>query len=314
MALRATDAMAVTDGGAIPELHVGSFGWAMATDDVVLWECDGPVRGMPSQSFRSEGCGRLSLLPFLQRHAELCGIDDPWTLRTGLGNTGVIDREKEHRERCIDLPCCHRAPDADVITQTVDETTQFTQLTFTTEHVKGHQGDDIPHHKLPRMAQLNVLACQLSTDAPQKQLRRSWMGSKIFHPLPSCPVHLQQVNGHTTTSREHRCLKDCMPEAALDQCRRKKFGWTVPMLRSIDWMAHRQARRREADFMLKFAAKCEIEWLPMNSRPHRQKERSNDHCDLCKQRETQAHLPRCPQRSAWRAAFINRLSQHLKRQ
>jgi hypothetical protein len=104
-------AMAASNGGAIPELHMGSFGWVMATDDEVLWECKGPVRGVPSQSFRSEGYGPLSLFLFLCRHAERCGLENELHLRTGLDNTGVIQRDQEHREREADFPFYHNQKD-----------------------------------------------------------------------------------------------------------------------------------------------------------------------------------------------------------
>jgi hypothetical protein len=172
---------------------------------------------------------------------------------------------------------------------------------------------DEPKTRRNKAAQLNVLANDLVTDALDMQLRKSRMGSKTFCPLPSCPMHLQQANGHTITSREHQRLENCTPDTEMDARRRKKFGWTAKTLKSIDWTACRQARRQEADFMLKFATKLEIEWLPANNRLHRQKQREDDdQCMLCGRAETQAHLSRCPQRSEWRALFLNKLSDHLK--
>jgi hypothetical protein len=46
--------MAASDGRAALESHMGSFSWVTATEEEVLWECNGPVGGAPSQSFRSE--------------------------------------------------------------------------------------------------------------------------------------------------------------------------------------------------------------------------------------------------------------------
>jgi hypothetical protein len=280
-ALANSDTMAVTDDGAIPELNMRSFGWVIATPRKVLWECKGPVRGIPSQSFCSEGYGRLSLFLFLRRYAEFFRFQQQWTIRTGLDNTSIMQRENKYRQRKMDLPCYSKAPDANVIIQTAEETGRSPNLTYTMEHVPGHQDKKIPFSKLPHMAQLNVLADQLVTAALNQQLQRSKMGAKTFHPVQSCPVYLQQVDGYTIMSREYLYMKNCIPESDMDTYRKNKFKWTNKVLQLIDWTAYRQAPQQLADFMIKFATKLEIGWLPTNSRLHLQKERSNDQCVLC---------------------------------
>jgi hypothetical protein len=86
------------------------------------------------------------------------------------------------------------------------------------------------------------------------------------------------------------------------------------VLKLIDWAACWQVRWQLADFMTKFATKLETGWLPTNSPLHLQKERSNDQRILCKQKETQAHLLRCPQRGDWCMAFLKRLLEHPQKE
>jgi hypothetical protein len=242
---------------------------------------------------------------------EFCRLDSQWHIQTGLDNTSVLKRETECRQRETELPCCCKAPDAGVMMHTSEAMDHPPTLAFSTEHVPGHQDKKTPFDKLPRMAQPSVLADWLSTSALQKQLQWSRMGAKIFCPLPSCPAHLQQVNGHTITSCKHLHMKNCTPESDVDTRCKVKFKWKDNVLKLIDWTAHRQAHRQLADFMLKFAAKLETGRLPTNSRLHLQRECSNDQCILCKQRETQAHLVQCSQCGDWRAAFLQCLSEHL---
>jgi hypothetical protein len=48
----------------------GTFGWALAHGERLLWECSGNARGWPMSSYRAEAYGKASWLQFLTAYAE----------------------------------------------------------------------------------------------------------------------------------------------------------------------------------------------------------------------------------------------------
>jgi hypothetical protein len=73
--------MAVSDGGADAPKHYGSFGWVLDTDQKILWECKGIVRGFPMKFYSAAGYGRLSLLSFLAHYQSLTTYAHHFLLR-----------------------------------------------------------------------------------------------------------------------------------------------------------------------------------------------------------------------------------------
>jgi hypothetical protein len=68
----------------------GSFGWVMAADDQIVWECRGRARGNPMTSYRAEAYGKVAWLVFLCEFAKCFKLDIKCKVRSYCDNLEVV--------------------------------------------------------------------------------------------------------------------------------------------------------------------------------------------------------------------------------
>ena len=183
-----TKLLIASDGGHHAEY--GSFGWVLATDREIIWECKGIARGNPMSSYRAEGYGRLSMLSFLTHYLHYFGIKNhtDLSITTYCDNESLLRKEEEFHTRDIDSSSLYTRPDHDVIMQL---SALRTDLPFKIAllHVRGHQDDSCDFENLTRPAQLNVLADRLATEAlnhPREAAEP--IALHLTHFLPAEPI------------------------------------------------------------------------------------------------------------------------------
>ena len=175
-------------------------------------------------------------------------------------------------------------------------------------HIKGHQDDKIPYHKLSRPSQLNVQADELATEALRDQ---QWDHTPIFFPMPNCKVYLKS-QGIYQCNHELVTCRTAIPLQQSKSYFKRRYQWTEHVYDLIDWNAFRNTRKR-MDIIHTFVTKLVTGWLPVH---HRQARMENipARCPLCPEDETVDHMAQCPSRNNWKQDFQTRFSKLLKNQ
>ena len=298
----------VSDGGS--KEHYGSFGWLIGTATEILARGRGTARGFPMQSFRAEAYGRLAVFRFILRFIEFYGLckSNKCRIRTYCDNSGMLVKEEQRIQREWDEVTFWKEGDSDVIDLLAKTREDLPRIS--TEHIKGHQDDDMEYDELPRPAQLNVLADELATLALNEAHESSRGQAPNMIPLPNCGAYLIH-NGQYQTSKEEQLLQFAIHEKEMDDYLRERNEWTQDTVEGIDWTAHHRALKR-VDWNKKvFILKLSHRWLPTGTKMLTWKKQSHDECKLCKTSEIYDHLFLCPQRGIWRAEFLDKLRKHL---
>jgi hypothetical protein len=199
-----------SDGGALK--HVGSIGWAIATETELLWDCTGSAYGWHANSFRSEGLSHLSLLTFLNRfilyHQIKVFSPEPILdtalprrrplLRAATDNQGLLQRIAQAMHRLSSpFPTDGLRAEYDVIAAITEIVTAL-PCALHWEHVTGHQDKVIPQDQLTRMEKLNIHAdaqATLGLDISLPQ-RTSYF---ITPSIPELRVNSTTITSHYAT-------------------------------------------------------------------------------------------------------------------
>jgi hypothetical protein len=296
----------VSDGGAYEEY--GSFGWVLATDTEILWECKGIARGYPMSSYRSEGYGRLSLLLFLQHYFSYLDIQPHVELliTSYCDNESLLSTEEAFHIREVDSSSLYIKPDHDIIMQ-LSALRAKLPFRLASLHVRGHQDDKLDFKQLCRPAQLNVLADRLAT-AVLKDLREAEKPMELY-PLPACRAYLCDNTGYITSKEKHSIATE-LADYALRDYLQQHNNWTPKTYESISWKAYRSSTSKINVAARIFVVKHTHDWLPVGIR-ERRCGAATDTCPQCQQSETMTHLYTCTARTEWRARFITQLKRHL---
>lgn len=205
-----TDIYIVSDGGHIEQY--GSFGWVVATDSTILIENTGAARGTPMSSYRAEAYGKLSWIIFLKLFTPLLLVRTKCTFHSYLDNLEVV--RATQLQSNIQFASNALIPDYDILSAIIQEQRTLTgHLILTnTQHVKGHQDNTKPYHKLSRPAQLNIRADTLAT-ASLQHIRAQGV-PQATTASPHCLIYLQD-HQMLITSKEQHLLRWKWPELSL---------------------------------------------------------------------------------------------------
>ena len=305
-----------SDGGALK--HTGSFGWVIATDSEVLWECSGSARGWHANSFRSEGIGQLSLFVFLQAfldfhhlliHTPPAPLDSalprrrPW-LRAATDNSGLLDRLAQATKRANNpFPSDALRAEYDVIAGIISIVRDL-PFHIEWEHVLGHQDEVKSPDQLTRMEQLNVLADALASIALECVSDHRLC---LFIPASAVELRVQQT---TITSHYATHLRQPAGSADLFKWFQKNYQWNTRMLHWVDWEAHHAALRKLSSAEKRFMTKFNFQWLPTGHQQHKVDPSQSTLCPSCQDTdtdETETHLYQCPSRITTIGDLFNRL-------
>jgi hypothetical protein len=165
LSLQHATPLAVSDGGADVPKNYGSFAWVLETEHEILWECKGIARGYPTQSYRAEGYGRLSLLWFLTHYIQYLELQtsDELRITSYCDNQSLLKNEDKFHTRDVDSSSWYTNPDHDVI-MTLSALGTKLPFRLASLHVRGHRNRHCEFNLFPRPAQLNVLANELASE------------------------------------------------------------------------------------------------------------------------------------------------------
>jgi hypothetical protein len=176
-------------------------------------------------------------------------------------------------------------------------------VTFTLEHVKGHQDEDTPVEDLPWEAQMNCHADQLATE-----YLTSWAEpSKLVPFIPVSRVSIA-IDGVTITRNIARRLRLAASSPALEKHLIAKNGWNDWIFHSIDWDTQAAALNTLQYSQELFVTKWAHNILPTRRHMKRMGKAESDLCPSCLDTvETAHHIFACPCRAPWQATFIESL-------
>jgi hypothetical protein len=154
-----------SDGGA--RHNLGSFGWELAIDREILWQCKGPAFGLRPGSFRAESYGFISALLFLQAYIQHFNttIDPTVPHDFFCDSESLLKRIQRGLHRSWVNPSHCLASDFDLENGILNIITTLS-ISFKYSHIKSHQDDNIEVHLpvLPWAAQMNAHIDSLATD------------------------------------------------------------------------------------------------------------------------------------------------------
>jgi hypothetical protein len=195
--LQASQLFLCSDGGA--KAHTGSFGWVIAMQTQILWECHGTASGWHANSIRSEAIGQLALMIFLETYVTFYHLQDipgmnpqttePW-IRIATDNKGVLSRIDTALMAKTVLAGAGLAPEYDAVNEIILICRRL-PLHFTWEHVKGHQGIRKKWYEMTWMERLNVRADKLATTGLLEAIGQVEKNDKTVIFIPSSKVALR---------------------------------------------------------------------------------------------------------------------------
>jgi hypothetical protein len=158
----------VSDGGLRDEK--GSFGTILTTNNHTIATVQGRTPYSPEMdtSFRTESYGILSGLLLLEGVILTSKAESRQyrKIKMYCDNKSLVDVLNKHRKQQLTMKDYYKA-DVDVEIQILLQIAIFEALgiSISITHVKGHQDKHVPSHKLPRPAQLNIIADEMATKA-----------------------------------------------------------------------------------------------------------------------------------------------------
>jgi hypothetical protein len=175
----------------------GSFGWVMAVNKRIVWECRRKARGNPMTSYRAEAYGKASWLVFLREYAKCFRIGIKCKVRSYCDNLEVIKQTSfsaRHEKAWECLPADYDVLKAIIAIQ--DELREVAPNMKQGIHVKGHQDRGKSINQLSWLAELNVEADKRASEAMAEM-------TSVERPLATlpwthCPVYLVDREGAYT--------------------------------------------------------------------------------------------------------------------
>ena len=296
----------VSDGGAKDDL--GSYGWELAIGREILWTCMGPTFGLEPGSYRAESYGMLSLMLFLDHYFRFFHVQVSENVDHLFycDNQGLIKRIEFAMHRSWDNPNHCLSSEYDLESGIVDILHRL-PVTFSFNHVKGHQDEDTPVEDLPWEAQMNCHADTYATDYLD-----NWSEpSKIVPFIPSSKASIA-IAGVTITRNLARRLRQAASSPKLKEYIMTKNGWNDWIFHSIDWDAQAKALNTLQYTQELFVTKWAHNLLPTRRHMQRIGKAESDLCPSCLETiETAPHIFACPARVQWQATFLDSLRELL---
>jgi hypothetical protein len=314
--------VSASDGSVKFATH-GSFGWIISLPNGRrLATCSGPVYGAKPSSYRAEGYGMLSLLRFLVRLFEYCGVQVVSTdCSIVCDNSSLVNKVIAYQSPYpmdvmldddwdpFDQPSLESsnksttatlAPDWDVLNE-IRHALHDLPLRPSFQHIKGHQDRDTPYEHLPLLAQLNVDA-----DNAAEAFQRNH-GCHRPHVLlfPHAGAQLQ-IADETITYNIKSFIRNAAHGPPLLQYIQQRNDWSDTIMQYIDWTAHEKATHRYLHRRVHLV-KLIHEILPTNDNVGIWKENRSEKCPSCSHpAEDRDHVLRCPHpaRQEWRQNFL----------
>lgn len=147
------------------------YGWVIADGDRILVEGQGPAPGDSEllSSFRTEGYGMLTAIRFIYRIHQYLDMKPELHFHLHSDNQGLIKRIIRNRDATVPKMSEYLSADVDVTLTILKSLELLPRASIS--HVKGHQDDHTPFHKLSDPAKLNVRADELAT-AQLKEMKK----------------------------------------------------------------------------------------------------------------------------------------------
>jgi hypothetical protein len=233
----------VSDGGVIND--TGSFGWVIAIPGRILVQCMGLVFGYCMTSHRAEVCGITSWLLYIYHYTEYLQCNITCTVYPFCDNKAAIANvnnftESTRNSMIADYDLVH---EANMLLKTLQlEGHKIKKI----EHVKGHQDNITPEHKLSWPAKLNIKADKLAGTA-LATMRTNKRNVKVSHN----PVILMAGTDIVTT-HEVEMLRWRWREFVIQEYYEHKYNLRINELSTINWAALQLARRKIPSKLLQY--------------------------------------------------------------
>jgi hypothetical protein len=291
----------------------GSFAWIVSDPTGRrLVKCSGPVHGKDISSFRAESYGMLSALCFLFRMTKLYGTYQSCashfhSLRCD--NQSLVTKINKVKDYSTIYPNVTMDAEWDCIAQIRTTMKALGKLAPSISHILGHQDQKIPYEQLPLDAQLN---CDADVAASQYLQMQPLLDHSHAHTFPE--GHCQLILHSGSITRDHkRELQQARTSPALESRLCTKHMWDSTDFRSIDWVAHGRALRRQDKHRVSMV-KYVHNLLPLGKTVNRNFPRYPASCPSCHAPvEDREHFWACsaPPRLEWRANFLEALTEKL---
>jgi len=231
--------MFASDGGAASPK--ASFGWVLSTNQGRrLFRVCGPAYGAHSNSYRAEGYGLLSVMPFIFRVQSLV-TETLSESRLYCDNKSMVASSQEVPAEWKRTPNSTQASDYDVLAE-IWATHDLLPATACPAvlHIKGHQDKKTAYELLPLPAQLNVDADKHAGDYMAAHPNTDCTVVPI---MPTSRVQLHLPAGTITYNmkKEVSMVRTTEP---MKQCMIKKHDWEEETFLDIEWEAHRRVANR----------------------------------------------------------------------
>jgi hypothetical protein len=276
-----------------------AYGWTLGTRTMICYTGYGPVTGQPLQLHRIAISGNIALLFTLSiLIAELQLTVHPTTTVLLHVDNDTLLKFPEQQHLTMKDPT---HPDWDVrvlLRNVLRELDLPVRYRFT----RNQHGNTALHH-----TQAQTLAndatkhyCQYFAHVPTTQ------------PTKWNPIGLHNFGG-CITSFEGNFLRDAVRERDYIAYLTGNRGWTQPHIDGVDWDSRHAALTTILPTVFRYVVKASHGWLPTQTHQHKMDPRNLDVCALCGQRETQAHIFRCPAQASWRRSLLTTTAAILHR-
>ena len=295
-----------TDGSAKLTESIGTFGWALATQDTILATGFGPVHGAPMSSARSEAVGLLAGIQATEALAQCLEIPNPPKIQSYLDNEGVVKTVTGFHSTPPTLAFC-RLPNSDVYAELWHTMTTAT-CKPRVNWVRGHQDRNVHLRRpLTRGEELNIVADDLATRG-----RLHYMSNPIpqFFPFPRSRITLYHL-GQPRTSHTTHLLREYNNTRRFRTYLLRRLDWTLAYYNTFDHETYGTMRRGVGPALLRFTTRHLIDWLPTKSLQAHYDPAIRPTCPFCASPETTQHIWVCPARHEWRLQFQQQLKDHL---
>ena len=215
----------------------GSFGLIFSNQNKKgLLRYRGPVYGYNPSSFKGEAFGAFAVTRIIYHLVQTFGhIDKP--ISHHMDNMGVITRLDEINNRIHSLPQdCFKA-EWDVLVE-IKATKLSLGVKLITTHKKRHQDKHKKYEELPLMAQLNVDADHLASQA----LAESQV--KPRSPLFAHTAYHLILNDKVITSRMKQELRRAYFLVAYGKYMEASKGWSTSTWETIQWEMYTSANQK----------------------------------------------------------------------
>ena len=299
LAFSTSPILLATDGSVV-ENH-GSFGWVIADQNGrILATGSGIAFGFKVTSFRSEAYGILAPLRLLYRfhcyhHLPLFNRPITWycdseSLLKRLNNN-LQDTHNPNRYKLADND----------LEFTIVQTIPLVSTTLHRHHIRSHQHDHLPLHKLPIPHRLNRIADSLASSAHEDC---PTVTNKV--PLVAPAGCQLQINKGTITRSYTRMLHNAFTYKQTSRHICNRLGIFHTTMNSIAWDEFDRAFKSFGPGNQRILRRWMFGYLPTQRRLARYKLTSSPLCPICNQHnETDEHFLTCGGSASWQTHLFS---------